>query len=167
MKSEQTRDPVHRTRYAFRRDGENMIVDAWIEHGGGLPAHLHPLQEERWSVVEGEVRFRLGDTTRTISPADGAIIVKPGTMHSLASISHSDVHLRCDVIPARGIRDFLEDSAAAAREGLFMRGGIPKSLRGARWAAGFLKRHEDDVVMASPPKFMQRAVIAVFGRSAS
>jgi len=162
--SEATRDPVHRARYSFERDGENMIVDAWIEPGGGLPAHHHPRQEERWSVIEGEVRFQLGNSKRVITPADGEIAVKPNTKHALASTGDHEAHLRCRVIPARGIEDFLTDSAAAAREGLFIKGGVPRSLRGARWAAAFLERHREDVVMSFPPPLMQRAMIALFGR---
>lgn len=160
-----THDPVHRTRYAFEPDGENLFVDTWLEPGGALPEHLHPRQEERWSVLEGEVRFQLGDTKRVIGPADGEMIVRPGTKHSLASSSDSEAHLRCHVLPARGLQAFLEDSAAAAREGLFMRGGIPRSLRGARWAASFLAEHREDVVMTFPPQFAQRAMIALLGGS--
>ena len=40
------------------------------------------------------------------------------------------MHLGCLVLPAGGLQDFLTDSAAAAREGMFMHGGIPKSLEG-------------------------------------
>lgn len=161
---EPTRDPVHRARYTFQPDGDNMVVDAWIEPGGGLPAHHHPRQEERWSVVEGEIRFQLGESKRVIDPSDGEIVVAPKTKHALSSAGDREAHLRCYVVPALGIEDFLTDSAAAAREGLFMRGGVPRSLRGARWAAGFLARHRDDVVMSFPPQFMQRAMIALFGR---
>jgi quercetin dioxygenase-like cupin family protein len=161
---EQTRDPVHLARYAFQPDGENLIVDCWIEPSGGLPAHFHPAQEERWSVVEGEIRFQLGETKRVIGPQDGEMVVRPGTKHSLQSVGDRETHMRCHVIPARGLQSFLEDSAAAAREGLFMRGGIPRNLRGARWAARFLKRHRDDVVMTFPPRFVQSAMIALLGR---
>jgi hypothetical protein len=45
-----------------------------------------------------------------------------------------------------------------------MRGGIPRSLRGARWAASFLKKHRDNVVMTFPPRFVQSAMIALLGR---
>jgi quercetin dioxygenase-like cupin family protein len=159
-----TRDPVHRARYAFRPDGDNLFVDTWLEPGGGLPPHMHPPQEERWSVVEGKVRFQLGDEKRVIGPEDGEMVVRPGTKHGLEAVSDRDVHLRCHAIPALGLQTFLEDSAAAAREGLFMRGGIPKSLRGARWAANFLKRHRDDVVMSFPPRFAQSAMIALLAR---
>ena len=157
-------DPVHRARYAFEPDGDNLFVDAWLEPGGGLPPHLHPRQEERWRVVEGEVRFQLGDEKRVIGPADGEMIVTPGTKHGLESVGEREVHLRCHVLPARDLQAFLEESAAAAREGLFMRGGIPKSLRGARWAARFLKRYRDDVVMSFPPPPVQSAMIALLAR---
>jgi quercetin dioxygenase-like cupin family protein len=162
--NEQTYDPVHRVRYAFQPDGENLVVDAWLEPGGALPPHLHPKQEERWSVVEGEVRFQLGSDKRVLRPEDGEVVVHPGTKHGLTSSSERETHLRCRVIPARGLQSFLEDSAAAAREGLFMRGGIPKSMRGARWAARFLKQHRDDVVMTFPPRFVQSAMIGLLGR---
>jgi quercetin dioxygenase-like cupin family protein len=157
-------DPVHRVRYTFEADGENLIVDTWMEPGGALPAHLHPRQEERWSVVDGEVRFQLGNEKRVISPSDGEIVVRPNTKHAVSSVGDRDVHLRCHVVPALDLQDFLEDSAAAGREGLFMRGGIPKSLRGARWAAALLKRHRDQTVLSFPPQFMQRAMIALFAR---
>ncbi len=163
--AEPTHDPVHRARYAFEPDGDNMTVDAWIDPGGILPPHMHPRQEERWSVVDGEVRFQLGNRKRVITPADGEMIVPPETKHGLANVGARQVHARCYVVPALGLRDFLEESSAAAREGLFLRGGIPRGLRGARWAAKFLERHQQDVVMSFPPPFAVRAVIAVFGRS--
>ena len=161
--SEPVHDPVHRARYAFEPDGDNMVVETWIEPGGGLPAHHHPRQEERWSVIEGEIRFQLGKSKRVITPSDGEIVVTPKTRHALSSVGGREAHLRCYVIPALGLEGFLTESAAAAREGLFMRGGVPKSLRGARWAAGFLARHREDVVIAFPPQLVQRAMIALFG----
>jgi hypothetical protein len=45
-----------------------------------------------------------------------------------------------------------------------MRGGIPKNLRGARWAARFLKQHREDVEMSFPPRFVQSAMIGLLGR---
>ena len=54
------------------------------------------------------------------------------------------------------LEEFLTESAWAAREGLFMKGGIPKSWRGAKWAAAFLAKHEEQTVMTFPPRFAQR-----------
>jgi quercetin dioxygenase-like cupin family protein len=162
--NEPIRDPVSRVRMSFEADGENLIVDVWLEPGGGLPAHLHPRQEERWSVVEGTVGFRLGDEERAIGPGDGEIVVSPGTVHGLTSVSDRDAHLRCVVIPALRLQAFLEESAAAASEGLFTSRGLPRGLRGARWAAGFLKRYRDETVFLSPPPIVQRILIALLAR---
>jgi quercetin dioxygenase-like cupin family protein len=149
---------------SFEPDGENLIVDVWMERGGGLPAHLHPRQEERWSVVDGKVGFRLADDERVIGPEDGEIAVPAGTVHGLTSVSDRDAHLRCLAIPALRLQAFLEESAAAASEGLFTSRGLPRGLRGARWAAGFLKRYRDETVFVSPPQIVQRILIALLAR---
>lgn len=162
--AETVHDPVHRTRYSFAPDGEDLVVDTWLAPGGGLPEHFHPIQTERWSVLEGEVRFQLGGSKHVIGPADGEMLVRPGMRHSLESTGRAEAHLRCRVEPAGKLEEFLTDSSAAARDGLFLRGGIPKSLHGARWAAAFLKRHRDETVMTFPPQIAQRAMIALLAR---
>jgi mannose-6-phosphate isomerase-like protein (cupin superfamily) len=162
--TETTRDPVHRARYAFEPRGEDIVVETWLEAGGGLPAHFHPRQVERWTVVEGEVRFQLGSEKMTLRPEDGEVVVEPGTKHALKNESGREAHLSCLATPALGLQPFLEESAAAAREGLFMRGGIPRNPRGARWAANFLKKYSDDVVMTFPPRFVQRTMTGLLAR---
>lgn len=162
--SEPVHDPVHRARHAFTPDGENLVVDSWLEPGGELPPHLHPRQEEYWSVVEGEVEVLVGRSKRVLRPADGEVPVPPGTKHGLRNRGQRTVHARCRVIPAGDLQAFLTDSAAAAQDGLFMRGGIPRGLRGARWGARFLKRHRDETVMTFPPRFVQSALIAILAR---
>jgi quercetin dioxygenase-like cupin family protein len=164
--TEPIHDPVSRARYAFEPDGENLIVHVWIDPGGGLPAHLHPRQTERWSVIEGKVRFQLGNDKRVIGPGDGEMPVPPNTKHALASISDREAYLRCVAVPALSLQAFLEESAAAAREGMFTRRGLPRGLRGARWAANFLKKYRDETVFLSPPPILQRFLIALLARDA-
>ena len=162
--AEQTRDPVSRVRYTFEPEDENLIVNTWLEPGGGLPAHLHPRQEERWSVIEGRVRFQLGKEKRVVGPEDGELVVAPGVVHGLWSVEDREARLRTVVSPALGLQAFLEESAAAAQEGLFTSRGLPRGLRGARWAARFLKRYRGETVMQSPPQFVQRALFALLAR---
>jgi quercetin dioxygenase-like cupin family protein len=158
-------DPVHGARHAFTPDGDNLIVDTWLEPGGELPPHAHPRQDEFWSVVDGEVEVLVGKRKRVLRASDGEAAVPPGTKHGLKNRSGETLHARCRVIPAGDLEAFLTESAAAAQEGLFMRGGIPRGLRGARWGARFLKRHRDETVMSFPPRFVQSALIALFARS--
>jgi quercetin dioxygenase-like cupin family protein len=162
--AEQIRDPVTRARYAFEPEGESLIVYTWLEPGGGLPAHYHPRQEERWSVLEGSVRFQLGREKRVIGPEDGEMVVAPGVAHGLWSVTDTEARLRTRVTPPLRLQAFLEEAAAAGREGLFNSRGLPRGLRGARWAARFLKRYRDETVMLSPPQILQRALFAVFAR---
>jgi mannose-6-phosphate isomerase-like protein (cupin superfamily) len=162
--SEPIHDPVSRTRYAFTEDGDDLIVHCWLEPGGALPPHLHPRQVEHWSVVDGEVRFRLGRDKRVIGPEAGVITVAPGTVHGLESTGR-EARLQCRVEPALHLREFLEESAAAAREGLFTRRGLPRGLRGARWAARFLERHRDETVFLTPPQPVQKLLIALLARN--
>ena len=164
--TQEIRDSVSRVRMSFEKTGENLIVDCRVEPGGGLPPHYHPHQEERWSVVEGTVAFSLGDSERVIGPVDGEIVVEPGSVHAVASVSDSDseAYLRCVVVPALHLQDFLEESARAGREGLFTPKGRPRGLRGMRWAARFLKQYRDETVFVSPPVVVQRVLFALFAR---
>jgi hypothetical protein len=114
--------------------------------------------------VDGAIRLSVDGRTRTLGPADGPQLVAAGTRHALASAGGKEAHLRCVARPALGLQRFLTESAAAARQGLFMAGGIPRSLRAARWAACFLARHREDVVMSFPPPVVQRALVALLGR---
>jgi mannose-6-phosphate isomerase-like protein (cupin superfamily) len=162
--AEQVHDPVSGVRMSFEPAGADLIVSLWLEPRGNLPAHLHPQQEERWSVVEGTARVRVGDRERVVGPEDGEIVVDPGTVHAVAGTGDREARLRCRVIPALRLQEFLEESARAAREGLFTAGGRPRGLRGMRWAARFLKRYRDETVFISPPPPIQKALMAVFAR---
>ena len=108
--AELVHDPVNRVRYAFQHDGDNLIVDCLVDPGGSLPAHRHPRQVERWSVLDGQVRFRLGGQERLIGSADGEMVVTPDTDHGLANVSGREAHLRCRVEPALRLQAFLEES---------------------------------------------------------
>jgi quercetin dioxygenase-like cupin family protein len=161
------RDPVSKARYTFERHDDQLVVETWLEPGGALPPHYHPQQEEIWSVVDGEVRFRHGRTTRVIRPDDGEVRVAPNEVHGLESCTDRDAHLRCRVTPPLHLQEFLEEAARAGEQGLFTQRGLPRGLRGARWAARFLKRHRDETVFVSPPPVLQRALFALFARDVS
>jgi quercetin dioxygenase-like cupin family protein len=160
------RDPVSRVRQTFETRNGSLVVDNWVEPSGALPAHLHPQQEERWSVIAGEVRFRLGDEERVIRPDDGEIVVAPGVVHGVANDGEQEAHLRCLVTPPLRLQEFLEEAAEAGQQGLFTQSGRPRGLRGARWAAGFLKRYRDETVFLFPPQPVQRAMFALLARNA-
>ena len=157
-------DPVSRVWQTFSAEGESLVVTTRMAHGGSLPPHLHPMQEERWSVLQGQITFRLGDDERVVVPADGEQVVGPGVVHGLRNESGHEARLRCVVTPPLRLQDFLEEAAAAGQRGLFTQSGRPRGLAGMRWAARFLKNYRDETVFLSPPAPVQRLLIAVFAR---
>lgn len=160
------RDPLHRTAYAFEREGENVWVFTWMDPGGHLPEHLHPATEERWASLDGTVRVKLNGTWRELVPADGPVVVAPNDRHALRNDSGRQVYLRCEVIPGGHLEDFLTESSWAAQQGLFNAHNLPRSLRGLLWAADFADRFKDETVMCSPPPALQRLIMPPLARLA-
>jgi hypothetical protein len=110
------------------------------------------MQEERWSVVQGQVTFRLGDDERVLTPADGEQVLGPGVVHGLRNESGSEARLRCVVAPPLRLQSFLEEAAAAGQRGLFTQSGRPQGLTGMRWAARFLNNYRDETCSCRRPR---------------
>jgi quercetin dioxygenase-like cupin family protein len=159
-------DPIHRVSYSFEREGENLWVHTWMEDGGHLPEHFHPVQEERWEVLEGAARVKLDGTWHDITPEDGPVTVLPNVRHELENTSGREARLRTEVLPALRLEEFLTESAQAARDGLYNARNMPTSWRGAVWVADFAQRFRDETVMTSPPPALQRIVTPLVARFA-
>ena len=159
-------DPIHRVSYSFERDGGNLWVHTWMEHGGHLPEHFHPRQEELWEALEGVARVKLDGTWRELRPEDGPVVVAPNVRHELANTSGRPARLRTEVLPALRLEEFLTESAQAARDGLYNPRNMPTSWRGAVWIAEFAQRFRDETVMTSPPPALQRVVLPLLARFA-
>ena len=149
-------DPNRRQRYAFTRDGENLVVEIRAEPGGDVPSHLHPSLEEHWTVVEGRVRFKVDGQKVEAGPGD-ELTAPPGARHSFKNIGDQEAHLRVDVRPAMELQEFLEEAAALSRAGKYTRRGIPKGPGAALELAEFADRYRATTVVLSPPPFLQRA----------
>jgi quercetin dioxygenase-like cupin family protein len=159
-------DPIHRVSYSFERDGDNLWVHTWMEDGGHLPEHFHPVQEERWEALQGSVSLKLDGTWRELRPEDGPIVVAPNVRHELKNSSGSPARLRTEALPALHLEEFLTESAKAARDGLYNARNLPTSWRGAVWIADFAQRFRDETVMTSPPPAVQRIVTPLVARFA-
>lgn len=92
--------------------GELLRVDLFLAPGGGPRAkHVHPLQEERFEVLEGTVRFRLGSDTRVATAGD-VVVVPPGTPHLPRNVGDVEAHLIAEARPALNLETFLENAFA-------------------------------------------------------
>ena len=157
--SEQVYDPNRRQRYEFRREGENLVVEIRVAPGGDVPPHYHPAQEERWTVRQGRVRFKIDG--RTVVPEPGAeVVVAPRVKHSFKNVGDGEAHIHVEVRPAGELQAFLEDAAALSRAGCYTRHGLVKSPKGALRMAEFVDRYRDTTVVTLPPPALQRLLFS-------
>jgi quercetin dioxygenase-like cupin family protein len=98
-------------------NGELLAFDVFLQPGGHVPAgHVHPRQEERFSVIEGHVRFRVGART-ILACAGDSLVVAPGTPHWFGNRGRSVAHLRVEVRPALRIEELFATAVRGSLAG--------------------------------------------------
>jgi quercetin dioxygenase-like cupin family protein len=126
-------NPVTGERFTFTSTaassgGERLAFDFALRPGGAVPMpHVHPVQTERFEVVAGRMRFRVGSRTVVAGPGD-VVVVEPGVAHSFANDGEDEARLRVEVRPALAMEDMFADVVALAEAGRMNRRGMPRSL---------------------------------------
>ena len=109
--------------------GELLAFELGLRPGGAVPIpHVHPIQTERFEVVAGRMRFRVGRRKRYAEPGD-VVEVPPGVVHSFANAGDDEARLRVEVRPALAMEEMLVEVVAMAEAGLLNRRGMPRRLR--------------------------------------
>jgi mannose-6-phosphate isomerase-like protein (cupin superfamily) len=69
-------------------DGASVVLAEWRDPGGApdppryiAPLHIHHSDDEAWYVLEGALRFRLGDE-EVEAAAGGAVVAPSGVAHT-------------------------------------------------------------------------------------
>ena len=125
-------NPVTGERFTFTHTaassgGELLAFDFALKPGGAVPiAHVHPVQTERFAVVSGRMRFRVGRKRIDAGPGD-VVEVAPGVAHSFANAGDEEARLRVEVRPALAMEEMFADVVALARSGRMTRRGLPRS----------------------------------------
>ena len=138
--------------------GELLEFELELAPDGRVPgAHVHPEQEERFHVLEGTMRFRLG--ARTIVATAGDVVAVPaGRVHKFANGGDGLARARVEVAPALDMEGLLRTTVTLAEEGNVLRSGMPKPLH----LALFVRRFRREVRAPFPPAAVVRAVTAPF-----
>jgi len=99
-------------RTAAQTGGRLLAFELRLAPGGRVPAsHSHPAQEERFTVVEGRLRFRLGRRSPVLGAGD-TVSVRPGTAHRFANPGPAAARVLVEVRPALRMQELLETAAA-------------------------------------------------------
>ncbi len=134
--------------------------------GGVITEHVHPHQEERFTIEEGEAHFTLNGRA-LVARAGETIVVPPGAPHSEGNTGSVDIEGMVELRPALRTKEFHEALAGLVNDGRTTPRGAPKNplqLGATFWHF----RHESRAT--SPPIWAQNmflpplAVLArVFG----
>ena len=125
-------NPVTGERFTFTHTaastgGELLAFDFALRPGGAVPIpHVHPIQTERFEVVDGLMRFRVGLRKRIARPGD-VVEVAPGVAHSFANAGPDEARLRVEVRPALAMEDMFAEVVEMAQAGRMTRRGLPRS----------------------------------------
>ena len=154
-------NPASGERITFRETaattgGELVAIDLELPAGRRCrPLHIHPRQEERFEVVAGTMRFRMGRERVVAGPGD--VVARAGRRQArLRERRRPDALVRVEVRPALQMERLFETAVALAEQGRTLRSGIPTPLE----LALFTREFEDEVQAAFPPRWVQRAALA-------
>jgi len=154
-------NPVSGERITFRETaadtgGELLAIDLELSPDGHVPGmHVHPIQEERFEVTAGTMRFKLGGKKVIAHPGD-VVVAPPGVRHKFANAGSEEARARVEVRPALRMEQLFETTVALAEEGRTTRKGLPKPLD----LALFVREFEQEVRAAFPPAWVQRVTLA-------
>ena len=154
-------NPVSGERIVFRKtsadtDGELLEIDLELSPDGHVPGkHVHPVQEERFEVISGTMKFKMGRKT-VIAEAGEVVTVPAGVSHKFENGGDEPAHARVQVRPALKMEQLFETAVALANEGRTTSKGMPKPLD----LALFVREYADEVQGAFPPAWVQQATMA-------
>jgi mannose-6-phosphate isomerase-like protein (cupin superfamily) len=146
-------------------DGAELAWELVLAPGGRVPSsHAHPGQEERFTVLEGRMRFRVG-WRRVLAGPGTTVLVPPGTVHHFANPGPDPVRVAVLTKPALSIEELLETAAALATE----QQQAGRTLPRLGDLALFMRDFEAEVAAPVLPALVRlgmRLIAAVAGRGA-
>ena len=140
---------------ASRPDGSVLDWELVLAPGGRVPSsHAHPRQEECFTVLAGQMRFRVGWRRVIAGPGD-TVRVPPGTVHHFANAGRQPARVAVRTSPALSMRELLETAAAMATEQHAAARRLPRPLE----LALFMRDFEREVRAPYLPAALVGAVV--------
>ena len=94
--------------------------------GGAITEHVHPHQEERFSIIAGEAHFTVNGEERVVGPGE-TIVVPVGVRHSESNPGSVEIKGVVELRPGLHSKEMHEAFAGLGTEGKTTSRGAPKS----------------------------------------
>jgi quercetin dioxygenase-like cupin family protein len=154
-------NPVSGETIVIRRTGAQtgghlLAWDLRLAPGGRVPSgHTHPGQEERFTVRQGRLRFRIAGHVVVADPGQ-TVVVPPGTAHHFSNPGSTEALVYVETRPALQMEQLLRTAARLTRE----RRALPRPVD----LVLFMRDFGTEVQAPYLPARLVRAVVGAVAR---
>jgi quercetin dioxygenase-like cupin family protein len=142
-------------------NGTLLVFDLFLPPGKQVPSrHMHPIQEERFTILAGTMRFRLGGRNILATPSD-TIVIPPGVAHWFGNAGSGVVQARVEVRPALRMEELF---ATAATIETSAHHSVRHWVRQLPALARLLIEFQHEVAVPGPAAWLVRPILAVIAR---
>lgn len=162
--------PVTREKMVIRKtacdtNGELFQAELYLPPGGFVAAaHIHPRQEERFAIIAGTLRGRIGAKEVT-QRAGEQFVVSAGTPHVWWNAGEDELQVLGEIRPALQTEHFFAAFFGLAQAGkVHPKTGLPNLLQ----MAVLLRAYRHELILAQPPALVQTLLfggLAPIGRA--
>ena len=118
--------------------------------------HIHPFQENRFSLIKGQLRFSINGREHTASEGDVVSIPK-NVPHHFWNPGLKEAHYIQEFFPALRIDSLFETFFALARDGKLNKKGAPNVFR----LSLIMLAHQKELRLSSPNWRLQKILFSV------
>ena len=135
-------NPLYGERIRFLKtvpetNGELVQYESGLKPGGTVgDAHIHPIQESRFTVISGTASFSIHGARFELGPGQ-QLTVPPQTAHNLWNGGDVEAHLVVEFRPGLLKQEFSETTFGLARDGKYHLSSIGNMLQWAVIAATY------------------------------
>lgn len=105
----------HETVTVLERTPERLVVEGtWTPSAKAPPRHQHPEQDERFTVLEGELSVSVAGAQRVVAAGE-SFDVPRGTTHAMWNASAAPVRVRWETMPAGRTEAFWQALTSTSR----------------------------------------------------
>jgi quercetin dioxygenase-like cupin family protein len=137
--------------------GRELVLEATYQpQSAAPPAHYHPYQEERFTVLDGEMKVTRDGVTQTYG-AGQTFTVPAGTSHSMYNAGDAAARVRWEVRPALNTEAFLRTTWGLAGTNGARSDGSPHFLQ----AVVIGQAYRREFRLTQPPYWLQQVLFAL------
>lgn len=135
-------------------DGDRIEGDAHVAPGAGPPMHVHYLQDEAFTVVQGRIGFQRGDGDPEFATEGATIVFRAGEPHRFWNAGESELRCTAWISPAGNAEFFLAALFASQKSNGGRRPGLFD-------IAYLTRRYRTEYALTEIPALVQRLVFPV------